>query len=161
MLWLYAVILVAAALGLWGVYRILGTPTRLSPVDYRIVLADITSSVGRSAGRLRAALEGDADRLDEVAADSRKIFQTGYYQTLRMRPETGSDAAVEVRAALARACEAYDWASRMLGSESRRNPLVLAAARALLDAGEAALTQVERELPQAPALARESPAPSP
>jgi hypothetical protein len=159
---LYAIILVAAALALWGVYRVLGTPSRLQPADYRLVLADIAVSVGRAAGRLEDALERDADAgLDEVAAESRKIFQTGYYQALRLRPATGNDAAIAVRAELGRACEAYDWASRMLGGESRGNPLILAAARQLLTAGDAALRQAERELPAAPAPARESTAPSP
>ena len=162
MLWLYAVILLAAALALFGVYRVLGTPTRLSPLDYGVVLADITASVGRAAGRLREALERDPDEdLDGVAAESRRIFQTGYYQTLRLRPASGIDKAAAVRAELGRACEAYDWASRMLGGESRRNPLVLAAARQLLAAGDAALRQVERELSAAQAPARENPAPSP
>jgi hypothetical protein len=159
---LYAIILLAAALALWGVYRVLGTPSRLQPADYRLVLADIAASVGRAARRLEEALERDADGgLDEVAAESRKIFQTGYYQALRLRPATGNDAAISVRAELGRACEAYDWASRMLGGESRRNPLILAAARQLLSAGDSALRQAENELPAAPAPARESTAPSP
>ncbi|HXM52493.1 MAG TPA: hypothetical protein VN913_04350, partial [Candidatus Binatus sp.] len=74
-----------------------------------------------------------------------KIFQTGYYQTLRLRPSSGPDLAADARAAIGRACEAYDWASRMLGSESVHNPLVLEAARRLMDAGDAALKQVEPE----------------
>jgi hypothetical protein len=88
--------------------------------------------------------------LEDEASAARKIFQTGYYQTLRLRPASGPDLAVDARAGLGRACEAYDWASRMLGSESVRNPLVLDAARRLIDAGDAALTQVSRELPPVP-----------
>jgi hypothetical protein len=89
--------------------------------------------------------------LEEEASAARKIFQTGYYQTLRLRPASGPDLAVDARAAIGRACEAYEWASRMLGSESVRNPLVLEAARRLMDAGDAALTRLERELPATPA----------
>jgi hypothetical protein len=85
--------------------------------------------------------------LEDEATAARKIFQTGYYQTLRLRPSSGPDRAADARAELGRACEAYDWASRMLGSESVHNPLVLEAARRLLDAGDTALKQVEVELP--------------
>jgi len=35
---LYAVILVVAAAALVGAYRVLGTPSRLTPVDYATVL---------------------------------------------------------------------------------------------------------------------------
>jgi len=85
--------------------------------------------------------------LEDEATAARKIFQTGYYQTLRLRPSSGPDRAADARAELGRACEAYDWASRMLGGESVRNPLVLDAARRLMEAGDGALKQVERELP--------------
>ena len=148
MVWFYLLILLIVAVGLWGAYRVLGTPSRLAQRDYDVVLADIRTSVERAAARLRAALEaGPGRRLEDEASAARKIFQTGYYQTLRLRPASGPDLAAAARADLGRACEAYEWASRMLGSESVRNPLVLEAARRLLDATDAALTQAARELP--------------
>jgi hypothetical protein len=148
MVWLYLLILLLLATGLWGAYRVLGTPSRLAQRDYNVVLADIESSVERSAERLRRALDaGPGKTLEDEAAAARKIFQTGYYQTLRLRPSSGPDDAAAARTGLGRACEAYDWATRMLGSESVANPLVLDAARRLLDAGDAALRQAERELP--------------
>jgi hypothetical protein len=159
MAWLYLLILLLLAAALWAAYRLLGTPSRLAPSDYNVVLADVATSVGRAAGRLRLALEaGDGD-LEDAATAARKIFQTGYYQTLRLRPLTGPDLAAGARTGLGRACEAYDWASRMLASESVRNPLVLDAARRLIDAGDAALSQAARELPPAPAAPRENTAP--
>jgi hypothetical protein len=151
MAWLYLLILLVLAAALVVAYRVLGTPSRLAPRDYDVVLADIESSVERAADRLRRALDaGPAERLEDEASAARKIFQTGYYQTLRLRPSSGPDRSADARAALGRACEAYDWASRMLGSESVRNPLVLDAARRLMDAGDASLTQVARELPPVP-----------
>jgi hypothetical protein len=148
MAWLYLVILLLLAAGLWAAYRVLGTPSRLTPGDYNIVLADVATSVERAAGRLRRALEAGPGRtLEDEAVTARKIFQTGYYQTLRLRPLSGPDAAAAARATLGRACEAYDWASRILGSESAHNPLLLEAARRLIDAGDAALTQAGQELP--------------
>ena len=160
MAWPYLLILLVLAAALWAAYRLLGTPSRLAPSDYNVVLADVATSVERAASRLRLAIEtGDGD-LEDAAKAARKIFQTGYYQTLRLRPSSGPDAAAGARAGLGRACEAYDWASRMLASESGRNPLVLDAARRLLDAGDAALTQAARELPPAPAAPRESSGPS-
>ena len=148
MVWLYLLILLVVAVGLWGVYRVLGTPSRLAQGDYDVVLVDIRISVERAADRLRQALEAGPGRtLEDEATAARKIFQTGYYQTLRLRPASGPDLAAAARAELGRACEAYDWASRMLGSESARNPLVLDEARRLLDAGDAALKQAARELP--------------
>ena len=148
MLWLYALLLAVAAVGLWGVYRILGTPSRLAPADYAVVLADVATSVERAASSLRDALDASpSTALDDVAAQSRKIFQTGYYQTLRLRPAAGPDAFAATRAELGRACEAYDWASRMLGSESVRNPLIIEAARRLMDAGDTALRQAAQALP--------------
>jgi hypothetical protein len=160
-LWLYLLLLVVAGVGLWGVYRILGTPSRLAPTDYAVVLADVATSVERAASRLRNALDGSPGvALDDVAAQSRKIFQTGYYQTLRLRPAAGADGFVAARAELGRACEAYDWASRMLGSESAHNPLIDAAARQLMDAGDAALMQAARELPPELPAPRGSTAPS-
>ncbi len=151
MAWLYLLILLLVAAGLWGAYRVLGTPSRLAPRDYDVVLADVKTSVERAAARLRRALDaGPEGPLEDEATAARKIFQTGYYQTLRLRPSSGPDRAADARAALGRACEAYDWASRMLGSESVHNPLVLDAARRLMDAGDGALKQVERELPPVP-----------
>jgi hypothetical protein len=160
MLWLYALILVAVAVGLWAAYRVLGTPSALTPTDYGIVLADVATSAERMAGELRAAVEREPDGLEDIAKEARKIFQTGYLQTLRLRPVTGVDALAAARAELGRACEAYDWASRMIGSESRRNPLILTAALQLLDAGDAALKQAARELPSSLPAPRESTAPS-
>jgi hypothetical protein len=149
---LYAAVLAAAALALWGAYRVLGTPSRLAPVDYRIVLEDVISSVSRSATTLRAALDAgpDGGHLDEVATQTRRIFQTGYYQTLRLRPATGDDVAVSIREVLGRGCEAYDWASRMIGSASARNPVILEAARRLMDAGDQQLTRAARDLSLVP-----------
>jgi hypothetical protein len=147
MAWLYILILLLLAAALVGAYRVLGTPSRLASRDYNIVLADVATSVERSAGRLRQALDGDPSVLEDEAAASRKIFQTGYYQTLRLRPTSGPDAGAAARAELGRACEAYDWASRMIGSESVHNPLILSEARRLLDAGDAALKQAALELP--------------
>ena len=140
-IFLYAFLLLVAAAFLWGAYRVLGQPTRLAPSDYTVVLIDVAESALRAAGRLRAAAEelSDGNGLDDVANQSRKIFQTGYYQALRLRPMTGPDTAVSIRDRLARACEACDWASRMIGSESNHNPEVLRAARQLLDSGEADL----------------------
>jgi len=159
MAWLYLLILLVLAAALWAAYRLLGTPSRLAPSDYNLVLADVATSVERAAGQLRRALDaGDGD-LEAAATAARKIFQTGYYQTLRLRPLTGPDFAAAARAELGRACQAYDWASRMLASESVRNPLVVEAARRLMDAGEAALTQAARALPPAPAAPRESTVP--
>jgi len=148
MVWLYVLILLLLAAALVGAYRVLGTPSRLAPRDYDVVLADVKTSVERAAERLRRALDaGPGGPLEDEATAARKIFQTGYYQTLRLRPSSGPDLAADARAALGQACEAYDWASRMLGSESVHNPLVLAAARRLMDAGDAALKQVEVEVP--------------
>jgi hypothetical protein len=160
MAWLYIVILLVLAAALWGAYRVLGTPSRLAPSDYNVVLADVAISVERAAGNLRRALvAGPGRTLEQEASGARKIFQTGYYQTLRLRPSSGPDAAAAARAGLGRACEAYDWASRMLASESVHNPLVLDAARRLIDAGDATLTQAGRELPPVPAAPGGSSAP--
>jgi hypothetical protein len=160
MAWLYAVILLLLAAALIGAYRVLGTPSRLAPRDYGVVLEDVRTSVERAAARLRRSLEaGVAGSLADEASAARKIFQTGYYQTLRLRPAIGPDLAAAARASIGRACEAYEWASRMLASESVHNPLVLEAARRLMDAGDAALRQVERELPSVPDAPRENTAP--
>jgi len=160
MVWLYLLILLVLAAALVVAYRVLGTPSRLVPHDYDLVLADIETSVERAADRLRRALDaGPGGPLEDEATAARKIFQTGYYQTLRLRPSSGPDLSADTRAALGRACEAYEWASRMLGSESVRNPLVLDAARRLMDAGDAALTQVARALPPVPDAPRGNTAP--
>jgi hypothetical protein len=159
MAWLYILILLLLAAGLVGAYRVLGTPSRLASRDYFVVLADVATSVERAAGRLRQALDGDPAKLEDEAAASRKIFQTGYYQTLRLRPTTGPDAGAAARAELGRACEAYDWASRMIASESVHNPLILTAARQLLNAGDAALKQAALELPPVLSTPAESTAP--
>jgi len=151
MVWLYALILLLLAAALIGAYRVLGTPSRLVPRDYGVVLEDVRTSVERAAARLRRALDAGAGvSLEDEAIEARKIFQTGYYQTLRLRPSSGPDLKADARVAIGRACEAYDWASRMLGSESVHNPLVLEAARRLMDAGDAALRQVEGALPALP-----------
>jgi len=162
MVWLYLLILLALAAGLWGVYRVLGTPSKLAPTDYHIVLADVAVSVEKAATQLRQVLDGaPAADGDDAAKEARKIFQTGYYQTLRLRPASGSDQAADMRAELGRACEAYDWASRMIGSESARNPLILEAARGLMDAGDTALRQAARALSPARPAPRENTALSP
>ena len=151
MVWLYALILLLLAAALVVAYRVLGTPSRLTPPDYDVVLEDIRSSVERAATRLRRSLEAGPEQsvVDEASA-ARKIFQTAYYQTLRLRPASGPDLAADTRAAIGRACEAYEWASRMLGSESAKNPLVREAAGRLMDAGDAVLMQVERKQPAMP-----------
>jgi hypothetical protein len=160
MVWLYALILLLLAAALVGAYRVLGTPSRLAPRDYDVVLEDIRTSVERAAQRLRRSLDaGPGASLEDEATAARKIFQTGYYQTLRLRPASGPDLAAEARSAIGRACEAYEWASRMLGSESVNNPLVLEAARRLMDEGDAALSQVERKLAAMPDAPRGSTAP--
>lgn len=148
MVWVYLLILLVLAAALVGAWRVLGTPSRLAPRDYDVILVDIKTSVERAADRLRRALNvGPGPGLEDEATAARKIFQTGYYQTLRLRPSSGPDRAADTRAGLGRACEAYDWASRMLGSESVHNPLVLEAAGRLMDAGDAALKQVGQALP--------------
>ena len=145
---LYAVLLVVVVVGLWGAYRVLGTPSRLAPSDYAIVLDDLVRSVTRAASQLRDALESPHARagLEEVASESRKIFQTGYYQSLRLRPAGGPDPGEGPRAALGRACEAYDWASRMASSESRMNPAIQDVMRRLMDAGDRELDRVRTAL---------------
>ncbi len=147
MIWLYAVILLLLAVALVAAYRVLGTPSRLAPRDYDVVLEDVKVSVERAAARLRRALDAAGESLEAEATAARKIFQTGYFQTLRLRPSSGPDLAADARAAIGRACEVYEWASRMLASESVHNPFVLEAARRLLDAGDAALRQAEPEPP--------------
>src|SRR4029077_1165473 len=92
MAWLYLLILLVLAAALVVAYRVLGTPSRLAPRDYDVVLADIKSSFEAAAERLRRALEaGPGGPLEDEATAARKIFQTGYYQTLRLRPSSGPD----------------------------------------------------------------------
>lgn len=145
---LYAVLLAVVVVGLWGAYRVLGTPSRLAPGDYAIVLDDLLRSVTRAAAQLRAALESPHAQggLEEVALASRKIFQTGYYQSLRLRPASGPDQGDGLRPALGRACEAYDWASRMASSESFTNPAIQDAVGRLMDAGDRELDRVRQAL---------------
>lgn len=145
---LYAAILLLLIAGLWGAYRVLGTPSRLTPSDYAFVLGDLLQSASRAAAQLRAALDAAPDpaALEQVAASTRKIFQTGYYQTLRLRPAQGPDHEAAAREALGRACEAYDWASRMVESESRANPAIIEAARRLIEAGDRELTAAREGL---------------
>lgn len=160
MIWLYVAVVVLLIVGLWAVYRVLGTPSKLTPHDYAVVLADVATSVERSSTQLRAALaRPDRDR-QSAAAEAKKIFQTGYYQTLRLGPSSGPDELAAARGELGRACEAYDWASRMVGSESFNNPLIREAVSRLLDAGDAALKQAARELPAALPSSRGKIAPS-
>ncbi len=162
MIWLYALVLLVLAVALWGAYKVLGTPSRLEAGDYRVVLDDLTTSVEKVATELRGALDGAPGRQrTAIANQTRKIFQTGYFQTLRLRPLTGQDASADARAELGRACEAYDWAARMLGSDASGNPLILEAARRLVDSGDAAFSRALVELPPARAVHRESTEPSP
>ena len=151
MVWLYALILLLLAAAVVVAYRVMGRPSRLIAPDYDVVLEDIRISVERAATLLRRSLEAGPEQsvVDEATA-ARKIFQTAYYQTLRLRPASGPDLAAATRATIGRACEAYDWASRMLGSESAKNPLVREAAGRLMDAGDAVLMQVERKQPAMP-----------
>jgi len=162
MVWLYLLILLVLAAALWAVYRVLGTPSKLAPTDYHIVLADVAVSVEKAATQLRQALDAaPGAEWADTAKETRKIFQTGYYQMLRLRPASGSDQAADLRAELGRACEAYDWASRMIGSESARNPLIVEAARGLMDAGDTALRQAALALSPARPAPRENTALSP
>ncbi len=141
-----AVILGVVIAGLWAAYRVLGTPSRLAPADYRVVLDDLATSVARSAAQLRAALAEDDRQREQVAAEARKIFQTGFYQALRLKPDATTDPAALVRAGLGRACEGYEWASRMAESESFGNAAVQEAVRMLLDRGDAELTASQQAL---------------
>ena len=140
------VILGAVIAGLWAAYGVLGTPSRLAPADYRVVLDDLAASVARSAAQLRAALAEDDRQREQVAAEARRIFQTGFYQALRLKPDATTDPAALVRAGLGRACEGYEWASRMAESESFANVAVREAVRVLLDRGDAELSESQQAL---------------
>ena len=83
---------------------------------------------------------------EQVAADTRKIFQTGFYQALRLKPDATTDPSALVRAGLGRACEGYEWASRMAESESFGNPAVQEAVRMLLDRADAELSAAQQTL---------------
>lgn len=141
-----AIILVAVIAGLWAAYRLLGTPSRLAPADYRLVLDDLAASVARSAASLRGALAEDDRTREQVAADARKIFQTGFYQALRLKPDAATDPGALARAGLGRACESYEWASRMAESESFANRVVQEAVRMLLDRADAELSAAQQTL---------------
>lgn len=141
-----AVILVGVVVGLWAAYRVLGTPSRLTPADYRVVLDDMAVSVAAAAARVRGALGSAASDREAVAGEAQKIFQTGYYQALRLRPEAPTDPAALVRAGLGRACEGYEWATRMVGSESYENPAVRDAAALLLDRADTELSAARQAL---------------
>jgi hypothetical protein len=157
---LYALILAIVVFGLWAAYKLLGTPSKLQPADYTIVLEDLLRSVTGSAAQLRQALEAEAagSALEDVATESRKIFQTGYYQTLRLRPAAGPDSGQLPRSALGRACEAYDWASRMASGESLANPAIRAAVFGLMDAGDRELEAARQALtPSSPSPERSAP----
>jgi hypothetical protein len=146
-----AIILIVVIAGLWAAYRVLGTPSRLAPADYRVVLDDLATSVARSASQLRAALTEDDRNREAVAADARKIFQTGFYQALRLKPDATTDPAALVRAGLGRACEGYEWASRMAESESFGNAAVREAVQTLLDRSDAELSAAQQTLGGLPA----------
>jgi hypothetical protein len=146
-----AIILIVVIAGLWAAYRVLGTPSRLAPADYRVVLDDLATSVARSASQLRAALTEDDRKREAVAADARKIFQTGFYQALRLKPDATTDPAALVRAGLGRACEGYEWASRMAESESFGNAAVREAVQLLLDRSDAELSAAQQTLGGLPA----------
>jgi len=122
---LYALILLSLAAALWGAYKVLGTPSRLAPRDYDVVLEDIKTSVERAAARLRRALDAGAgsSSLEAEATAARKIFQDRLLPDAPLaapgvdrtwRPMHGPRSAAPAKQ--------YDWASRMLGSESVRNP---------------------------------------
>src|ERR671934_2378762 len=92
---LYVFLFILAVLGIWAVYRVLGAPSKLPPADYRTVLDDLLQTVERERSRLLSALDSPSPlagegrgggNLPAVAESSRKIFQTGYYQALRLKP---------------------------------------------------------------------------
>src|SRR5919201_727065 len=155
---LYVFLFILAVLGIWAVYRVLVAPSKLPPADYRTVLDDLLQTVERERGRLLAALEASVKpasqspshlagegwgggNLPAVAESSRKIFQTGYYQALRLKPAAADDSTANVRDHIRRACEACDWAGRMVGGEAASNPLLLKSARSLLEAAGTELEQ--------------------
>src|SRR5947207_13760399 len=91
MVWLYALILLLLAAALVVAYRVLGTPSRLAPRDYDVVLEDIRTSVERAASRLRRSLDaGPEQSVEDEATAARKIFQTAFFKTLRVRHASGT-----------------------------------------------------------------------
>jgi hypothetical protein len=153
---LYVFLFILAVLGIWAVYRVLGAPSKLPPADYRTVLDDLLQTVERERSRLLSALDSGSPlaedgraggNLASVAESSRKLFQTGYYQALRLKPVGADDGTAEVRDHIRRACEACDWAGRMVGGESANNLLLLEAARSLLGAAATELQQARAGLP--------------
>src|SRR5256885_12147631 len=89
MVWLYALILLLLAAALVVAYRVLGTPSRLTPPDYDVVLEDIRSSVERAATRLRRSLDrGPEQSGGDQATAARKLFQTAYQQPAPLRPSS-------------------------------------------------------------------------
>ena len=146
MAFLYAALLLLAILFLWGAYRILGTPSRLQPADYEVVLDDLLKSVRRAADRLEAANLEDAGEVEEKSAEAKKIFQTAYYQALRLRPTSGEDSQAKLRADLARTCQAYEWAARMLEQEVTPNPMLRQTALDLLAKADGELSRLAAEL---------------
>jgi hypothetical protein len=104
MVWLYAVILLLLAAALWGAYRVLGTPSRLAPRDYDVVLDDIKTSVERAASRLRRAL--DATRRSACAPRADRIgrLMNGPRSAGAARPMTGPAGCSAARASTTRWC---------------------------------------------------------
>ena len=152
---LYVFLFILALLGIWAVYRVLGAPSKLPPADYRTVLDDLLQTVERERSRLLSALDSPSPlaregrgggNLPAVAESSRKIFQTGYYQALRLKPAAADDSTANVRDHIRRACEACDWAGRMVGGEAANNPLLLKSARSLLEAAAIELDQARAGL---------------
>jgi len=81
MVWLYLVILLVLAASLIGAYRVLGTPSRLAPRDYGVVLEDIRTSVERAAallGALRGSTRG------ALAMDPRRMAMPVSYTHLTL-----------------------------------------------------------------------------
>src|SRR5205814_7124122 len=107
MVWLYLLILLVLAAALWAVYRVLGTPSKLAPTDYHIVLADVAVSVEKAATQLRQALDAapQAEWADD-AKESRKLLQTAQTRYLRHRRPPRPDQRANLRAELGRACAA-------------------------------------------------------
>ncbi len=169
-MWLYILLLFFIVAGLIWVYRVMGGGGPVSASELRGSLADVLRSAGGAADRLRAALaetpgddEGRA-RLNEIAEQCRKEFQSNYYRALRLRSLPGdqeaSEASLAAREDLVGALERYEWAGRMASAEAVYNPAILRAARELVAAGDEAWAGAQRSLAAAPSQ-REGPPPSP